>query len=148
MKSRTIVRALALAPLLLAAFWIGGSHAFAADTSVIGNNSSSNSTSVIGNNASANAGCSSGSGLTSPLKDCDLVSLLNDLLNFAITIGGIAIVLMLVFVGFKFVAAQGNPSKLADAQRMLFWTVVGALILLGAKAIEAGIQATVQSISS
>jgi hypothetical protein len=140
--NRTAIRTLAIVPLLFVALWAVGPHAFAADTSLVGNNSSNNSTSLVGNNSGSNTG------LTNPLKDSDLTSLLNDLLNFAITIGGIAIVLMLVFVGFKFVAAQGNSSELEAARKMLFWTVVGALILLGAKAIEAGIQATVQSISS
>jgi hypothetical protein len=141
--SRTIAHALAVAPvaLCLLAF---ASPLHAAQTGVSGSQAAQTGVSGSGQ---AQTGVSGG-GLTNPLKDSDLVSLLNDLLNFAITIGGIAIVLMLVFVGFKFVAAQGNDSKLTEARTMLFWTVVGALILLGAKAIEAGVQATVQSISS
>lgn len=59
------------------------------------------------------------------------------------TIGPIIVILMLVFVGFKFVAAQGIPGKIEEAKGMLLWTVVGALILLGAKVIAMGIQATV-----
>lgn len=121
----------------------GPSSTGANSTSIGGSNSSGANTSIGGSNSNT-----SNTGLQSPLKDTDLASLLNDLLNFVITIGGIAVVLMLVYVGFKFVAAQGNASALEEARTMLMWTVIGALILLGAKAIEAGIQATVQTLSS
>lgn len=64
------------------------------------------------------------------------------------TIGPIIVILMMVFVGYKFVVAQGNPGELEKAKQALLWTVVGALILLGAKAIALGIQATVQALST
>lgn len=62
-------------------------------------------------------------------------------------IGPIIVVLMLVYVGFKFVVAQGNATEIAAARSMLLWTVIGALILLGAKVIAMGILATVQALS-
>ena len=54
---------------------------------------------------------------------------------------------MYVFVGFKFVTARGEPGKITEARSALLWTVVGALILLGAEVIARGIQATVQALS-
>ncbi len=54
---------------------------------------------------------------------------------------------MLVFVGFKFVVAQGSDTKISEARNMLLWTVIGALVLLGAQAISMGIKATVQALS-
>ncbi len=54
---------------------------------------------------------------------------------------------MLVFVGYEFVAAQGAPEKIKEARGMLLWTVVGALVLLGAQAIAMGIQATVTALT-
>lgn len=54
---------------------------------------------------------------------------------------------MMVFVGYKFVVAQGEPAKITEARAMLLWTVVGALILLGSQAIAIGIKATVQALS-
>ncbi len=77
-----------------------------------------------------------------------LEALLNNILDFVIRIGTIAIILMIVFVGYKFVIARDNSGKLEEARRMLLWTVVGALILLGAKAISLGIQATVGALSA
>jgi hypothetical protein len=64
------------------------------------------------------------------------------------TIGPVIVILMLVYVGFLFVTAQDNSTKISAAREMLLWTVVGALILLGAKAIAMGIQATVTALST
>jgi Type IV secretion system pilin len=71
---------------------------------------------------------------------------MTNILQFVIEIGSIIVVLMLVYVGYLFVIAQGNPSKLASARSALLWTVIGALILLGAQAIAMGIQATVTAL--
>jgi Type IV secretion system pilin len=91
----------------------------------------------------------SGSGITliNPLgSGGSLESFLGNILDFVIRIGTIVVILMLVFVGFKFVTAQGSDTKITEARGMLLWTVVGALILLGAKAIQVGITATVKAL--
>lgn len=54
---------------------------------------------------------------------------------------------MLVYVGYLFVVARGNPGEIEAARKALLWTLIGALILLGAKAIAIGIQQTVQALS-
>ncbi|MFZ2167354.1 MAG: pilin [Minisyncoccia bacterium] len=88
-----------------------------------------------------------GTTLKNPLKSgTSLSGFLNSILDFVIRIGTIAIILMLVFVGYKFVVAQGAPGKIEEAKKMLLWTVIGALILLGAKAISTAIQATVTAL--
>ena len=86
------------------------------------------------------------SGLSNPLKSKTLTELLTAILGFVQTIGAIFVVLMLIWTGFKFVQAQGNSSKLQEARESLWWTVLGALVLLGATAISLGIQETVQSL--
>lgn len=75
-----------------------------------------------------------------------LSSFLSSIMKFVVQIGSIIVILMLVFVGYKFVVAQGSDSKLTEAKQMLLWTIVGALILLGAQAISLGIQSTVQAL--
>jgi hypothetical protein len=86
--------------------------------------------------------------LINPLKGgSNIKSFLSSILAFVVSIGSIVVILMLVFVGFKFVTAQGEPGKITEARQMLLWTVVGALILLGAQAIASGIEATVQALS-
>ncbi len=53
---------------------------------------------------------------------------------------------MLVYVGFLFVAAQGNEEKIRSARSALVWTLIGGLILLGATAISKVIQATANTL--
>ncbi len=76
-----------------------------------------------------------------------LMELLNKILAFVIQIGVIVVIFMLVYVGYLFVVAQGEPAKITAARQALLWTIVGALILLGSQAIAYGIQATVQALS-
>ncbi|MDO8231646.1 MAG: pilin [bacterium] len=86
--------------------------------------------------------------LMNPLKGSgNLESFLTSILDFVIRIGTIVVILMVVYVGFEFVTARGDPAKISKARESLLWTVIGALILLGAKAIAIGIEATVQAIS-
>jgi len=85
--------------------------------------------------------------LINPLNSgISLTSFLNNILDFIINIGSVVVILMLVFVGYKFVVAQGKDTALVEARKMLLWTIIGALVLIGAKAISAGILATVQSL--
>lgn len=94
---------------------------------------------------------SSGSNVTliNPLKGGGNVeSFLQSILAIVIRIGAIIVILMLVYVGYLFVIAQGEPGKISEARQMLLWTVVGALILLGSQAIAVGIKATVQALST
>lgn len=87
--------------------------------------------------------------LINPLNaGTSLESFLINILQFIVRIGAIVIILMVVFVGYKFVAARGNSTKIEEARTMLLWTVVGALVLLGAEAIAQGICATVQALSN
>lgn len=91
--------------------------------------------------------CTNGQGgLCNPLKVDTLQALLVDILGFIIQIGTVIIVLMLVLTGFKFVLARGNPTELSKAKEMLVWTLIGALIILGSKAIAMGVQSTIHAI--
>lgn len=87
--------------------------------------------------------------LANPLKGGGNVqTFLLSILDFVIKLGTIVVILMLVLVGYKFVAAQGEPGKITEARDMLLWTIVGALVLLGSKAIALGIEKTVQALST
>jgi heme/copper-type cytochrome/quinol oxidase subunit 2 len=90
---------------------------------------------------------SGGVPLINPLKaGTSIESFLGSILDFVIRIGSIIVILMTVFVGYKFVVAQGKPDKIEEAKKMLLWTIIGALVLIGAKVISAGILATVQAL--
>lgn len=86
--------------------------------------------------------------LVNPLgSGSSLNGFIANVLGLVTRIGSIFVVLMLVYVGFLFVKAQGKDSELASARQALLYTLVGALILLGAQALAAGIQATTQALS-
>ncbi|MBI2409490.1 hypothetical protein HYV30_00395 [Candidatus Kaiserbacteria bacterium] len=86
--------------------------------------------------------------LVNPLGTTDLQGFILRILDFVIYLGSLVIIFMLVYIGFLFVKARGVPAEISKARQALLWTVVGALILLGSKAIALGIQATVQAIST
>ena len=88
--------------------------------------------------------------ITNPLGGIsDLPTLLNAILKFVATeLGPVIVTLMLVYCGFLFVVAQGNDEKLRDARTALLWTVIGALILLGAAALQSVITATVNGLGT
>src|ERR1035437_2969284 len=70
---------------------------------------------------------SGGVPLINPLKaGTSIESFLNSILDFVIRIGSIIVILMTVFVGYKFVVAQGKPLKIEEARKMLPWTIIGS----------------------
>lgn len=90
---------------------------------------------------------SSGGGLVNPLNSISsLPELLRAILGGVVQIGAIFLTVMIVYVGFLFVAARGNEEKISSARSALLWTIIGGLILLGASAIELVIEATVKTL--
>ncbi len=83
-----------------------------------------------------------------PPFEGDLEDFLLKILNAAVYILFPFIVLMIVYTGFLFVTAQGNVTKITQAREALVWTVVGALVVLGAKAIALAIEATVEDLKA
>lgn len=112
---------------------------------VPGGNTTNSAQNVPGGNTGG--GNTGGAGLTNPLNSINsLPELLRAILGGVVQIGVIFLTLMIVYVGFLFVAAQGNAEKLSSARSALVWTIIGGLILLGAQAIELVIEATVQTL--
>ncbi len=90
--------------------------------------------------------CDLSQGLCNPLNAPDLVSLFQEILAYVVQIGAIILVMMIIFVGFQYITARGNPEKVSSAHKALLWTVVGGALLLGAEAIALVITATVSSL--
>lgn len=60
---------------------------------------------------------------------------------------GVPIVaLAIIYTGFLFISAQGNSEKLTKAKKALLYTLIGAVLLLGAFVIANAIQGTVNEI--
>lgn len=75
----------------------------------------------------------------------DLPSLINGLVDLALRLGTIIAVLALVWVGFKFIIAQGDPGEIAKAKQALQWVIIGIAILFGAKLITEIIKGTLSN---
>ncbi|OGZ06948.1 MAG: hypothetical protein A2942_01285 [Candidatus Lloydbacteria bacterium RIFCSPLOWO2_01_FULL_50_20] len=58
------------------------------------------------------------------------------------------IVIFIIYSGFLFVTSGDNEANIKKAKTVFMWTVVGALVLLGAKAISAAIQSTILSLGA
>lgn len=89
----------------------------------------------------------SGGGLTNPLNSIDsLPDFLNAILGAVVDLGTIVLTLALIYVGFLFVKAQGKEEEIKNARNALMWTVIGGLVLLGAKTIGMVIASTVDKL--
>ena len=80
--------------------------------------------------------------LCNPLKVNSVQAILFLIVNIAMYIGVILAVLALIWVGFKFIAAQGNSEKLKDARSFFYAVIIGIAILIGASAIVTIIENT------
>jgi len=56
------------------------------------------------------------------------------------------IILALVYAGFLYVTARGNPEKIKDAKRAFTWVVIGAAIILGARILSTVVKTTIESV--
>lgn len=81
-------------------------------------------------------------------KSGTLGELLDMLLSTLLMIGSIVIVCAIILAGFKYITAQGDTKQIEAAHQQLFWTAIGAAILLGARIIAKVIENTVRALSS
>ncbi len=84
-------------------------------------------------------------GLTNPLKFDSLTGFLMAIINVILILAVPIIVLFIIYAGFLFVTARGNETQLETAKSALLWSVVGGVIVLGAKIILTIVQGTVDA---
>jgi len=70
------------------------------------------------------------------------------LIKIVLYIGIPIITLAIIYCGFLFVEAQGNPEKLTKARSALMYTLIGGAVLLGAFVIAEAIGKTVKDIGA
>ncbi len=85
--------------------------------------------------------------IENPLKIDNIQDLLAAILSAIVQIAIPFLVLAVMWVGFLFVAARGNPNKLADARQALFYTLLGALIILGAQTLSVILSGTISQLT-
>ena len=86
--------------------------------------------------------------LKNPLKVDDIQSAIKLFFNAVLKIAMPIIIIFLIWSGFRFIFARGNPTEIGKAKQMFWWTVVGTLLVLGAWAITNAIIGTVNSVVS
>ena len=52
----------------------------------------------------------------------------------------------IIYSGFKYLTAQGNPAKIAEANKGLMYVLIGTGVLLGAAAISSAIEGTLHQL--
>jgi hypothetical protein len=57
------------------------------------------------------------------------------------------VTLYIIYAGFTFVTAQGNPGEIQKAKQRLLWALIGAAILLGAAGIAEVVKTTVNQVT-
>lgn len=81
--------------------------------------------------------------ICNPINAQTLNGLIKTILEGILKIGIPIIALAIVYCGFLFVSARGNPESIKKAKDALIYTLIGAAILLGAWAIAQLISNTV-----
>lgn len=81
--------------------------------------------------------------IVNPLKTDNINGFVKDLLTGIMRLGIPLIALAIIYCGFLFVWARGNPEKITEAKNALLYTLIGALLLLGSWAIAQLISNTV-----
>ena len=87
-----------------------------------------------------------GEGLKPPTNIQSIPALLTAILEFVVDVGKYVVPLAIIYAGFKFVAARGNPEEIETARRTLFWILIGGAIILGAQVLKTVIIGTVEGI--
>jgi hypothetical protein len=90
-------------------------------------------------------GCAPGT-FCNPLRFCNIKDFLAAVLDAIITIAFPIIVLAIIYTGFLFVTARGDSGKLETAKKALVFTVLGAMLILGAFVFSNTIKSTIEQL--
>lgn len=73
--------------------------------------------------------------LQNPLKVKSIGELLDAVLQYVTYLAVLFAVLVLIWIGFKFIAARGDSKKISDAVNWLQYALIGIALILGARLI-------------
>lgn len=76
----------------------------------------------------------------------DIPDFIERAIDIVLVVGVPIVVLAIIYSGFLFVSAQGNAEKLKTAKKAILYSVIGAVLLLGAFVIASAIGDTVNDI--
>jgi Type IV secretion system pilin len=99
---------------------------------------------------SSGGGTTAGGGsnvLQNPLKGINSVTdLLKAVIDIVLVFAVPIIVFFIIYAGFMYVTAQGSPEKIKRATSAFTWAIIGGVLILGAWALIAVIQGTVNAL--
>jgi len=77
--------------------------------------------------------------ILNPITATDFKGVVLTIARLLMTIGIPLAAIFIIFTGFKFVAARGDPKQLQEAKSMLLWTLIGTAVIVGAYAIATAV---------
>lgn len=78
--------------------------------------------------------------ICNPIQSQTFAELMAKIAETAAKIGLPLVVVFMIYSGFLFVSARGNEEQLTKAKGTFFWTIIGALLVVGAFAIASAIE--------
>jgi len=88
------------------------------------------------------------SGFQNPLASQDIINIVKSFVLAVIYVGAPGLVVAIVWVGFLFISAQGNPEGLNDAKNIAVKVLLGGIILLSLWAIVSLVGNTLAGLST
>ncbi len=85
--------------------------------------------------------------IKNPLKATSITDLFMDLIEVVLVFATPLIVFFIIYAGFLYVTARGNPEQISQANKALLYSVIGGILILGAFVILRVIEGTVKAIT-
>lgn len=76
-----------------------------------------------------------------------LMNVVNNLVDFLLRVGGIAVVAGIIWYGLKMALARGDEAKFSDAKKGLTWALIAAAVVFGAGTIIATVKLFVNNLA-
>jgi len=73
--------------------------------------------------------------LENPIQVDSIQELVNGVIDWVIIFGMALAPLMIIIAAYYFITAMGDPAKIKKARDIIFWTIVGIVIILLSKGI-------------
>jgi hypothetical protein len=83
--------------------------------------------------------------ITNPLQSQTIPAFLFKIIDVLLIFALPLIILYIMYAGYLFVTAAGNAEKVSGAKSALLWSVVGGVIVLGARLIISVIEGTIKA---
>lgn len=84
--------------------------------------------------------------LENPLRFASIEQFIQGVLKAVVMIALPIIVAFIVFAGFKYIFARGNPGAIGEAHRNFQWVLIGTVLVLGAWVLATLIGGTVSQL--